>query len=143
MLSKYSSHFVVILLGILGVTACSDEGKNQVGIGTKATAVEQSAQQITIQKWGPHGTIAGQGFLVQKNGDSALWIEFSGPGNANNLEIWFGDTKLASAIEPGRGGSGQIPPALLSEPKSVPIYILDKTSGKKTEVGIFEITLNK
>jgi len=130
---------VAIVVGSM-IGGCSDNSeapKQEIS----TTPPAQQVEEIKVIKWGPQGTVAGKGFSVQSNGDSAIWFEFSGPGHAQNLEVWFGDQKLSGvAIIPGKGGSAQIPPTLLDAPKKVPVYLVYKVSGKKIEIGIFEIT---
>ena len=100
----------------------------------------QQVQDGKVINWDLRGTTAGKGFAVQPNGDSALWFEFSGPGNANNLEIWLGDQKLSGlAINPGKVGSAHITKELLVNPKKVPVHLVYALSAKKIDLGIFEI----
>lgn len=131
--------FATLISGTVLMAACSDDSSKQPAVDVSPAS--STAQEIKVTKWGPHGTVAGKGFSVQPNGDSAIWFEFTGPGSAANLEVWFGDQKLSGvAITPGQGGSAQIPAALISSPKKVPVYLLNTADGKKYEVGSFEIT---
>lgn len=125
---------------VLLLSGCSDNSEAPKQ-SAAVTPTAQQTQEIKVTNWGPRGTVAGKGFAVQPNGDSALWFEFSGPGNANNLEVWFGDQKLSGvAINPGKAGSAQITKEQLATPKTVPVYLVHTLSGKKIDLGIFEIS---
>jgi len=131
--------FGAIISATALMSACSDDSASQTSAAVASSA--PAVQEIKVTKWGPHGTVAGKGFSVQPNGDSALWFEFTGSGNAKNIEVWFGDQKLSGvAIIPDQGGSAQVPAALISAPKKVLVYLLDLSTGKKSELGTFEIT---
>ena len=107
---------------------------------TEAPASTQ-VDEIKVTNWAPQSTIEGQGFMVQPGGDSAIWFEFTGQGNANNIEVWFGDQKLTGvAILPNKGGSAQIPPKLYASPKEIPVYLVNTASGKKIGIGTFVVT---
>lgn len=126
---------VLVMLASLGA-ACSE---GQKPVAKQETVAKQEAV-IKVTSWGPKSTQAGKGFQVQPNGDSVLGFEYSGPGDANTLEVWFGDQKLSGvAVVPGKAGSATVPPKLFAEAKSVPVYLIYTTTGAKTELGSFEI----
>jgi len=131
LMSKLMQMTVVIaMLGMMN--GCSDD--KQVSAGGAENVIK-------VTNWGPRATQAGKGFSIQPNGDSAIWFEFSGPGNAKNLEVWFGDQKLTGvAVIPDKGGSAQVPPNLIATPKTVPVYLVYTTKSTKIELGNFEIT---
>jgi hypothetical protein len=126
---------MIIILASLGV-ACSDGQKpsSKQELGVKQESF------IKTPNWGPKSTQAGKPFMVQSNGDSVIGFELSGPGDANTLQVWFGDQKLAGvAIAPGVSGSATVPPKLFSAAKSVPVYLIYTPTGAKIELGTFEI----
>lgn len=120
---------VLVVLTTL-VTACSESQK----------PVAKQDEIIKVANWGPKSTQAGKGFNVQPNGDSVFGFEFSGPGNANNLQIWFGDQRLSEiAIVPEKAGSATVPPKLFAAAKSVPVYLIYTPTGARIDLGTFEI----
>lgn len=120
---------VLVVLTTL-VTACSESQK----------PMAKQEEIIKVANWGPKSTQAGKGFMVQPNGDSVLGFEYSGPGDANTLQIWFGDHQLSDlAIAPGKAGSATVPPKLFAAPKTVPVYLIYTPTGAKIELGTFEI----
>lgn len=141
MINKYTVIAFSVVAAALGAAGCSDQSSNQTVSAPQVVETQVVAPDIKITNWGPQGTVSGQGFSIQPDGSSALWFEFSGAGNANNIEVWFGDNKLSGvAIIPNQGGSAQIPPELLVTPGKVPVYLMDINSGKKISLGNFEIT---
>lgn len=107
------------------------------GVSTPAPA----APQVTVLKWGPQGTKAGQGFAVQKGGNSALWFEQRGIHSAPSVEVWFDQTRLPGmAITPDQGGSAEVPPELLSKPGKYPVYLKLIPGGQRVDLGTFEVT---
>lgn len=126
---------LVTLTIVLGATGCSDSSN------TAKVAPVVEVSQIEVSKWGPHGTTAGQAFNIQPNGASAIWFESTWTGTIDNLEVWFGDQKLGEVgMTSGKGMSAIIPLTLLMTPKIVPIHLINKTTGQKVDVGVFEIT---
>lgn len=126
---------LVTLTIVLGATGCSDSSN------TAKVAPVVEVSQIEVSKWGPHGTTAGQAFNIQPNGASAIWFESTWTGTIDNLEVWFGDHKLGEVgMISGKAMSATIPLALLTTPKKVPVHLLNKATGQKVDVGVFEIT---
>jgi hypothetical protein len=121
------------------IGGCSKEKQEPV----QAPAAPAAAPMAQVVNWGPKGTAAGKGFSVQSNGNSAIWFEAPGIGNANTVEVWFGDRKLEGmAITPGKGGSAEVPPELITKAGRYPIYLVMKPSGARVDVGTFEVTAN-
>ena len=95
---------------------------------------DQSDTAVKILKWGPQSTHAGKGFAIQSSGNSAIWFEQRGIGNAEMVEVWFGDKKLdGMAIVPDAGGSAEVPPALIASPGRFPVYLMIKPEGKRVD----------
>lgn len=135
---KISNHLrksTLILALVLGVSACNDAPQ-------KATpAAAEATPDVTILKWGPQGTKAGQTFSVQPTGNSALWFEQRGIHSAESVEVWFDQTQLKGmAITPNVGGSAEVPASLLEKPGKYPLYLIIKPQNKRIDIGIFEVT---
>jgi hypothetical protein len=123
---------VAVLVGAVLMGACSDTGTSVAPTpgakpnvpGVAPAAAVPSAPAVTILKWGPQGTKAGVGFLVQKTGNSALWFEQRGIHSAPSVEVWFDQTRLPGmAIKPDEGGSAEVPADLLAKPGKYPVYL--------------------
>ena len=66
---------------------------------------------VKVITWAPKSTQVGKAFFVQPNGDAVISCEFEGPGDANTLQVSFGEEKLAGlAVVPGKAGSATVPP---------------------------------
>jgi hypothetical protein len=131
--------FVVIAMAGIALSGCSD--KKDMPSASKAEAVQPVAPAIQVLNWGPRATAARMGFSVQKNGNSAIWFEARGIGNADMVEVWFADRKLdGMAIKPGEGGSAEVPAELLAKPGKYPVYLVTKPEGTRVELGVFEVT---
>jgi len=137
----------VSVLGVVACAlwACSDPaappapGAKPVVLGVAAP--DPAPPQVTILKWGPQGTKAGQGFAVQKGGNSALWFEQRGIHSAPSVEVWFDQTRLPGmAITPDQGGSAEVPPELLAKPGKYPVYLKLLPGGQRVDLGVFEVT---
>lgn len=142
MIKRSGIYFSSCLVGVLLLGGCSDQSSNQAKPATGQVVVGAAVPNVKVNKWGAQGTVAGKGFSIQPNGSSALWFELSGPVNGSNIEVWFGDSKLSGVaiLVSQEGGSAEIPPALLKDPRKVPVYLIEKITGKKIDIGIFEIT---
>ena len=130
---KTSIAIALLSLAILSLTGCSKPNPE--------APIAASKVEVTVPKWGPHGTKAGEGFAVQSNGNSAIWFEQHGINSAESVEVWFDNTKLGGmAIHPNEGGSAEVPAALLVKPGKYPIYLVLKPSNQRVDVGTFDIT---
>jgi hypothetical protein len=138
----YAAKILPIVLSLM-LAACSQQSDTP-GADTKAPAPAATAvPAIQIVNWGPRSTPAGKGFAVQPNGNSAIWFEARGVSTANPIEVWFGDRKLEGmALIPDKGGSAEVPPELIAKPGGFPIYLKEKSSGTRVDLGTFEVTAN-
>lgn len=137
---KIGLKVAMLTIAAVVLSGCADKNDTTQQEQVISTAQVLDVPKVKIIKWGPQSIVAGETFSTQPNGDSAIWFEQSGIGNANMVEVWFDGTKLnGMAITPNVGGSAQIPPALLAKPGKFPIYLVLKPSGQKVELGTFEI----
>lgn len=142
--AKYLSLAVALM-----VAACSPQndapppGDKKAAAPAAAPAVAPTpVSAIQVPNWGPRETPAGKGFNVQSNGNSAIWFEAKGIGT-NTVEVWLGDTKLEHpVVDPEKGGSAEVPPALIAKPGKYPYYLVAKPSGTRVEIGTFEVKAN-
>ena len=131
--------YIVSCAATLG--GCTDQ--KSATSSTEQQLGQPQTPAITVIKWGPQGTTAGKGFSLQSNGNSAIWFEARGIGNAEMVEIWFADKKLSGmAIVPDAGGSAEVPATLISTPGKYPVYLVIKPEGKRVDLGIFEVAAN-
>ncbi len=127
------------------LSACS-ESKQPVKpassvVAPPALTVPAATPAVKVLNWGPQFTKAGQGFAVQKSGNSALWFEQRGVHSADSAEVWFDQTRLPGmAIKPNEGGSAEVPAELLAKPGRYPVYLKLLPGGEKVEIGTFEVT---
>lgn len=140
MSSAAKALFAMVVAGV-ALTGCSD--RKEAPVAPKAEAARPAAPAIQVPNWGPKATAAGQGFSVQSSGNSAIWFEQRGIGNAQMVEVWFADRKLEGvAIEPDKGGSAEVPATLIAKPGKYPVYLVTKPEGTRVELGTFEVTPN-
>ena len=141
MIKSLMRSFLCVATSLMFLGGCSDQKS-----ATSATASQPgqpSTPAIQIIKWGPQGTSAGKGFSVQSNGNSAIWFEQRGIGNAEMAEVWFADKKLSGmAIVPDSGGSAEVPAELISVPGKYPVYLIIRPEGKRIDLGMFEVMEN-
>jgi hypothetical protein len=139
-----SFYRISVLAGCLAaviLSGCSDQKSSAPAAGPQTAQV--TGANVRILKWGPQLTRAGKGFAIQSSGNSAIWFEQRGIGNAEMVEVWFGDKKLGGmAIVPDAGGSAEVPPALIGSPGRFPVYLMIKPEGKRIDLGEFEVTAN-
>lgn len=140
MMSASKAVLAMMFVGV-ALTGCSDKKEAPAALKTEvAQPAQPVAPAVQVINWGPKGAVVGQGFSVQKNGNSAIWFEARGIGNANMVEVWFGDRKLdGMAIIPNEGGSAEVPAELLAKVGKFPIYLLMKPEGTRVELGTFEV----
>ena len=127
------------------ITGCSDPApppKPAAAVSAPpALTVQAPAPSVKVLNWGPQFTKAGQGFAVQKSGNSAMWFEQRGVHSADSAEVWFDQTRLPGmAIKPNEGGSAEVPAALLAKSGRYPVYLKLLPGGEKVEIGTFEVT---
>jgi hypothetical protein len=127
------------------MSACSDSpapAKPASAVVTPpALTVPAAAPAVKVLNWGPQFTKAGQGFAVQKSGNSAMWFEQRGVHSADSAEVWFDQTRLPGmAIKPNEGGSAEVPAELLAKPGRYPVYLKLLPGGERVDIGTFEVT---
>ena len=132
-------------LALLGLGGCSDPAPPPKPAPAAATppalTVQAPAPAVKVLNWGPQFTKAGQGFAVQKSGNSALWFEQRGVHSADSAEVWFDQTRLPGmAIKPNEGGSAEVPAELLAKPGRYPVYLKLLPGGERVDIGTFEVT---
>lgn len=133
--------FVVMTMAGVALAGCSN--KKEVPEMPKAEAPVVVAPVIQVLNWGPTVTQAGKGFSVQSTGNSAIWFEQRGIGNAQMVEVWFADRKLEGmVITPDKGGSAEVPPDLIAKPGKYPVFLVIKPEGMRIDMGTFEVTAN-
>jgi len=140
----YAAKFLTIALG-LALAACSQQSDTPPAAASAPASAPAAAAAPAIQivNWGPQATPAGKGFSVQSNGNSAIWFEARGIGNANTVEVWLGDHKLEGmAITPDKGGSAEVPPDLTAKPGKYPVYLKLKPAGTRVDIGMLDVTAN-
>lgn len=135
---------LALLTGLL-VAGCSDPAAPPKpaapAVAPPALTVQQEAPAVKVLNWGPQFTKAGQGFAVQKSGNSALWFEQRGVHSADSAEVWFDQTRLPGmAIKPNEGGSAEVPSNLLEKPGRYPVYLKLLPGGQRVDLGTFEVT---
>ena len=123
---------------------CSDSSgpakPTPAAVTPPAVAVPAPAPTVTVLNWGPQSTKAGQGFSVQKNGNSALWFEQRGVHSAESVEVWFDQTRLPGmALKPNVGGSAEVPPEVLAKPGKYPVYLKLLPGGQRVDLGMFVV----
>jgi hypothetical protein len=145
---KSLSHFRVALLSAfipVWLMGCSDSAGPAKSTPAPATppavAAPAPAPAVKVLNWGPQSTKVGQGFSVQKSGNSALWFAQRGVHSSDSAEVWFDQTRLSGmVIKPNEGGSAEVPAQLLAKPGRYPVYLKLLPSGEKVELGTFEVT---
>ncbi len=89
-----------------------------------------------IKDFGPKKTKAAQGFNVQPDGTSALWIQAANT-TESTIIVW-GDRQVRTFKEP-YGLSAPIQKELYDKPGSYNIYLLDTVTGAKSNSVVFTV----
>ena len=106
-------------------------------VGQRAK-VNQPSPPYKVIAWGPNETTLNQGFNIQANGDSALWLR------GHNLQyirtLKWGDTVLSAptVAHAGQVLSTTVAPHLLSQTGEYPLYAV-VTSGAEYLIGNFYV----
>ncbi len=90
----------------------------------------KEAPPLNIIKVGPAPIKVGQGFNVQPNGISAIWVEAEN-ATKTTVIVW-GETELGSAFGSPNALTALVPKELYSKPGQFQIYLLDKNTGAKS-----------
>lgn len=80
-------------------------------------------------EWGPHETLAGQGFNIQPDGRSAIWVSYE-TAPPSDARIVFDGRDLDTVTGP-RSASAYVPDELFATPGDKIVYIIDM-SGRRT-----------
>jgi len=99
---------------------------------------KDSAPPFSIEAWGPHETLLNQGFNIQVNGASALWIR--GRNLQQIRSFKFGD-KPINKLTIARAGQVltiELPSHWLSQVGEYPVLAVT-TSGAEYTLGIFHV----
>lgn len=94
----------------------------------------QPGQQLALVKFGPVSVVAGKGFNVQPNGQSAMWAEAENVSPStvivlNNVQLKSSPKKTGKAI------TALVPEELYKTKGEYPVFLLDtKTNHKSNEL---------
>jgi hypothetical protein len=135
------------------LTACDRQpnaGNTVPAATTTAVASQPSTQPAAamgsaatgVIAWGPHKTVQGQTFNVQKDGESGLWIKTSGVSLARGAAVTF-DGKLLEKVyfNADKGTvTTTIPAEDLATAGMKHIVLKPSADGPGIDVGDFEVT---
>lgn len=76
--------------------------------------ITMSGRPLAIQQVGPIETVAGQGFNVQPNGDSAMWMMAENP--SPGVMLVFGEVELPTVAGGSNVVTAAIPKKLIAQP---------------------------
>lgn len=90
-----------------------------------------------IKKFGPTKTKAGQGFNIQPDGVSAMWVRAANVTDTTVI-VW-GDTRVPTFRDPKDSNviTAPITKELYAKPGQYQIYLLDTKTGAKSNSGMF------
>ncbi len=136
----------VAIFLMTSLSSCDEGSKDNTTLETAKSLVSNVASvsdvpDLKVVKWGPFQTPVGRAFNEQPNGESAFWFQMAGqikPGA--KLQLWFGDTKLEDVVLNSELGAGAILPSpLLDKAGDYPLYLIDASSKKRFDIGVFKI----
>ena len=94
---------------------------------------------LRIEKISPPKTKVGQGFNIQPQGTSIIWIETEGLSNDSTVVVW-GETKLDTIVHLERQVvTACIPNELFSIPGDFEIYLIDFENNIRSNKAIFNV----
>lgn len=94
---------------------------------------------LKIESFGPTKTKAGQGFNIQPQGNSAIWIKTVGLRNDSVVAVW-GDTKLDAFVHLEKQlVTVSIPEKLFSTPGNYEIYLIDFENNIRSNKVVFKV----
>ncbi|MGO9613940.1 MAG: hypothetical protein ACLPX5_13015 [Dissulfurispiraceae bacterium] len=96
----------------------------------------KTAPPLILKDFGPTKTRAGEGFNIQPNGSSAMWVKADNVTETTVI-VW-GENHLRSFKEP-YGISTLIPKELYAKPGKYQIYLLDTETGAKSNSVFFNV----
>ena len=90
-----------------------------------------------IKKFGPTKTMAGQGFNIQPDGVSAMWVKAANVTDTTVI-VW-GDRRIPTFRDPKDSDiiTAPITKELYAKPGQYQIYLLDTKTGAKSNSGAF------
>ncbi|WP_143593765.1 hypothetical protein [Synechococcus sp. 1G10] len=98
------------------------------------TGCQEQSAEIILKSYGPENIKAGVPFNVQPDGESAMWADATGaPSSA--VPVLAGVELPAVAVRDGGTLVTAIVPSKLTvKPGKYPLLLMDKTTGKKSNV---------
>jgi len=104
------------------------------------TAAAQSADAaITVGDWGPRQTSLSQGFNVQPNGDSAMFVQVKGLRVDPKNYITFGGLRISGLTQTTNLVTFAVPKSIYSTVGDKSIVLHEASSGRSVNVGIFKV----
>lgn len=104
------------------------------------TAAAQSADAaITVGDWGPRQTFLSQGFNVQPNGDSAMFVQVKGLRVDPKNYITFGGLRISGLTQTTNLVTFAVPKSIYSTVGDKSIVLHEASSGRSVNVGIFKV----
>ena len=119
---------VVVAISSVLLVACGQEPpKPQV-----PSSVNNSVKKdIVLKSYGPENIKAGRPFIVQPNGESAMWV--LGENITKDTIIVVDGVKLESSPNPdGKSITAFVPKKLFEKPGQYPLYLVDQITQKKS-----------
>src|SRR5659263_41655 len=122
----YGMFLVALLVGCLDKKPAAQPSVDNIS--------QAESQQVKVTEWNPHTAVAGQGFNLQRDGDSAIWIRGSIVGDSSTYTAMFGDTKISNvAVSENKLVSFQVHKSLTANPGKYPIILIVKASGQRID----------
>jgi hypothetical protein len=92
---------------------------------------------LALLNMGPGNIKAGEGFNVQPNGDSAIWV--SAKNATKSTVVFWGETKLVTTFGTPTFLTALVPQNLYASPGKYELYLVDENNGQKSNV--FNVTV--
>lgn len=92
---------------------------------------DASSEILRVLRYGPDSALAGEAFNAQPDGNSAIWIELSGPVSAD--ATLYLDGKPLKTFANGAAVTALVPNSLIGEPKTLEIRVVDESGNRFSE----------
>lgn len=132
---KSTSLVSVFLLMGLVISACDDHATDDKTSGQIGKSMVSPGSPFKVESMVPDVTVAGNGFNRQPGGTSAISIVVTGEFSKDNLDLYFGNTKITNFNREGINLTDD----LIAKPGKYPIIFKVRSTGESIPVGTFRV----
>ena len=135
-----------LLVGTLAAVCCACNPQQtpppvqpSADASAPAASAAPAAVEYKVVNWGQQSTTAGQGFNVQRDGNSGISFELNQPAPAGDIRATFDGKPLTGIAVNGVIVTATIPGDYIAKPGRYPVALVLPTAPQPVAAGEFEV----